>query len=108
MPHPDSVYFSVGYAVCLGVISVVALRCVRRFRHPLASFVIGLAALGATFWFALWLESGLVSAGEWSAQMGPPYHYFRRIAFAVFLVFFLVRGGYLLRHAFSRRSSNAA
>jgi hypothetical protein len=108
MPNPDSVYFSMGYAVCLGLISLAALECVRRFRHPLASFVIGLAALGATLWFALSLESGLLSAGEWSAQMGPPYHYFRRVAFAVFLVFYLLRSGYLIRHAFSRRSSNAA
>jgi hypothetical protein len=108
MPHPHSVYFCVGYAVCLGVISLVALHCMRRFRHPLASFVLGLAGLGATFWFALWLESGLVQAGHAGYLMGLPYRYFIRAAFAVFLMFILVRGGYLLRHAFTRRSPNAA
>jgi len=77
----------------------------RRFRHPLASYVLGLAALGATFWFALWLESGLVQGGQY--QVGLVYEYFIRAAFVVFLVFILVRGGYLLRHAF-HRSRNAA
>src|SRR5690348_2311122 len=98
MPHPHSVYFCVGYAVCLGVVSVVALHCVRRFRLASVSFVLGLVALAGTFAFALWLESGLVSAGQADYQMGSPYRYFIRAAFAVFLVFFLVRGGYLLRH----------
>ena len=106
MPHPHSVYFCVSYAVCLGVISVIALHCMRRFRHPLVSFVLGLAALGATFCFALWLESGLVQGGQY--QVGLVYEYFIRAAFVVFLVFILVRGGYLLRHAFTQRSQNAA
>jgi hypothetical protein len=108
MPHPHSVYFCVSYAVCLGVISAVALHCMRRFRHPLASLVLGLAALGATFWFALWLESRLVQAGPAGGQIGLVYEYFIRAAFLVFLVFILVRGGYLLRHAFSQRSHNVA
>ena len=107
MPHPDTVYFCVGYAVCLGGISVAAFECIRRFRFPFASFVLGLAALSLAFGFALWLESGLASAGAWSAQ-GPPYRHFRRAASAVFLVFFLLRGSYLLAHAFRRRSPNAA
>jgi len=41
-------------------------------------------------------------------NLGLPYHHFIRAAFVVFLMFILMRGGYLLRHAFSRRSSNAA
>jgi hypothetical protein len=90
------------YAACLGVVSVAALHCVRRFRLALASFVLGLLALAGTFVFALWLESGLVSADQADYQMGLPYRYFIRAAFAVLLVFFLVRGSHLLRHARSR------
>jgi hypothetical protein len=37
-------------------------------------------------------------------QMGLPYHHFICAAFVVFLVFILVRGGYLLRYAFSQKS----
>ena len=58
MPNPHSVYFCVGYAACLGIISVVALECVRRFRHPLAAFLLGSAALAALFGIVLrWLLS---------------------------------------------------
>ena len=108
MPHPHSVYFCVSYAVCLGVIGVIALHCMRRFRYPLASFALGLAALGATFWFALWLESGLAPAGQADYQEGLPYRYFIRAAFVVFLIFILSRGSYLLSHAFGQRSHNTA
>jgi len=107
MPYPHSVSFCVSYAVCLGLISVVAVHSMRRFRHPFTSFVLGLAALGATFWFALWLEAGLVRTGQAGYQVGLPYHHFIRAAFVVFLVFLLVRGGYLLGHAFSRKLPNA-
>lgn len=78
MPHPHSVSFCVSYAVCLGLISVVAVHSMRRFRHPFTSFVLALAALGATFWFALWLEAGLVQTGQAGYQMGLPYHHFIR------------------------------
>ena len=108
MPNPHSLSFCAGYAVCLAVVSVAALHCIRRFRYPLVSFVLGLAAVIGIFGFSLWLESGLVSAGEADYQMGEPYRFFLRAVFAVILVFFLVRSGYLIRHVFSRRSSSAA
>ena len=103
MPHPDSIPFCLGYAAWLGGICLAALECVRRLRHPLGCFFLGLAALALTFGLVLWLESGLVNAGEWSAQIGPPYRQFRRAGFAVFLVLFVARGLCLLRHH-SRRS----
>lgn len=97
MPHPDSIPFCVGYAAWLGGICLIALECVRRFRHPLVCFAVGLAALALTFGFVLWLESGLVSAEAWSLPMGLPYRQFRRNGFGVFLVVFVARGLYLLR-----------
>jgi len=108
MLHPHSVYFSVSYAACLGAISVGALHCIRRFRLPLIFFFLGLLSLAVMFWSALWLESALVRAGQADYQMGLPYRHFQRAAFVVFLIFFLIRGGYLLRHALNRRSHNVA
>jgi hypothetical protein len=98
----------VGYAACLGLFSILALHRIRRLRQPVVFFFLGLLSLAVTFWFALWLESGLVQTGQADYQAGLPYRHFIRVSFAVFLIFFLARGGYLLRHFFSRKSPNAA
>jgi len=63
-------------------------------------------AHGATFWFALWLEGGLVPAGQANYIMGLPYRYFLRIAFAVFLMLLVARGSYLLARIYRGRSDD--
>ena len=102
--HTNTIHFSLGYVAWLALLTVAALECVRRFRYPISFFVLGLTALGLTFWFVMTSVSWW-HMGQEVYQFQITYHYFRVVGFLVFLVFFLARGGYLLFHA--RKRENA-
>jgi hypothetical protein len=108
MPNPDTVFFCLAYSAWLGLLCVGTLECVRRSRYPIVVLLVGLGALAASFGFAIWLEGGLVKAGQEYYQLGLPFRNFRRIAFAVFLVLLAAGGPFLLARMHSGRSDSAA
>lgn len=103
----DTIYFCVCYLVWLALVTLASLEFIRRFRQPVTHFVVGLLAICLSFWFVM------SSVPDWRMgqemyQFQITYHYFRAVAFIVFLGYFVARGGYLLSRIFSCRADNTA
>lgn len=98
--YTDTFAFSVGYWLWLGVVVLLALQGMKRFQSPNWFLLAGVAALVLSH-FYVFTHAPAPSGGAWAAWR-ETCTFFRGLGFLVFLLFLLMRGGFLLLRASDR------